>query len=145
VIGGAHAIMAMTRNEPHWLLTDADAKQYAAALQNAARHFSIGATQKALDVGALIMMAFTMESPRVHRSFALARERRERRPGQAAPGGGATVYTLHPGNPGNPQQPPANGAAPAAQPPAGGGLGTAAAGVEGFTGDGVDRSEMGPL
>lgn len=123
----------MTRNEPHWMLTDADVKAYGAALHNAMRHFSIGATQKALDIGAAMMMAFAMESPRVHLSWRMARERkeRERRPGTTPPGGGATVYHLHPGNP---QQPPASGAAPS--PPGGG--------VEGFTGEGIDSTTVGP-
>ncbi len=121
-------MVAMMRNEPHWMLTDADAKAYGAALHNAMRHFPIGATQKALDLGALMMMAFTMESPRVHKSWSMARDRKQRPTGQEAQGGGATVYRLHPNNPQQPPPAPPAGPAPAQQPSGGG--------VEGFTGEG---------
>jgi hypothetical protein len=113
-----HAIVGMKRNEPHWLLTEQDAKVYGTALANAMRHLPIGATQKALDFTALAICAFNMETPRVYASMRNQQQRRA----QAAtpPPPGATVFQFRP--------PPANGAAPE---PSG-------SGVEGFTGDGVD-------
>src|SRR5258708_6604360 len=118
IIGGAHAVVAMTRNESHWLLTDADAKQYGAALHNAMRHFPVQVTQKALDVGALMMMVFMMETPRVRNSWQKGRER-QRPTSSPAPGGGAQVYRLHPDNPAPSPAPSPAPTPPAVQPPNG--------------------------
>jgi hypothetical protein len=73
LIGGFHAIIAMQRNEPHWLLSDDDAKRYGAALANALRHMPIKAAQKTIDYATLVMVAFVMETPRVVRSIQIAR------------------------------------------------------------------------
>lgn len=63
----------MQRNEPHWMLSDDDAKRYGAALANALRHMPIKAAQKTIDYSTLVMVAFVMETPRVVRSVQLAR------------------------------------------------------------------------
>jgi hypothetical protein len=68
-----HAIIAMQRNEPHWLLSDADANRYGQALANALRHLPIKAAQKTIDYSTLVMVAFVMETPRIVRSVQIAR------------------------------------------------------------------------
>lgn len=121
-----HGLIALQRREPHWLLTDQDAKTYGGALANAMRHVPIGVTQKALDFSALIFCIINMETPRVMASARNARERR-RNP-NAEPRGPAQVFEFRPPNPPPPPQPSA--ASPPPQPE-----GMAA---EGFTGDGID-------
>jgi hypothetical protein len=120
---GAHALIAMRRNEPHWLLTDADATTYGRAIANAMRHVPIGVSQKALDFSALAFCVVNFESPRI---YASTRARRQRRSSAEQPAPTATVYPFPSAAP---QAPPHPSAAAA---PNGGGT------VEGFTGDGVD-------
>lgn len=134
-------MIAMRRNEPHWLLSEQDAKTYGAAIGNAMRHLPMNASQKALDFSALLFCAMHMETPRIYASVRNAHNARNRRNAhpdaglnsQAVGGrdvpGGATVYPF-------PNSPPQPGAA-APSPPQGGG-------VEGFTGEGVDSPPMGP-
>ena len=74
LISGFHAIIAMQRSEPHWLLSDEDSKRYGAALANALRHMPIKAAQKTIDYSTLVMVAFVMETPRIVRSAQLARQ-----------------------------------------------------------------------
>lgn len=76
LISGFHAIIAMQRHEPHWMLSDADAARYGQALANALRHMPIKAAQKTIDYSTLVMVAFVMETPRVVRSIQLAREKK---------------------------------------------------------------------
>jgi hypothetical protein len=120
-------IAALTK-QGHWQLTDQDAKAFAQAGRNVARHYSIAATQKALDWYALILAIGSIEGVRVATSYKIARARRTSRAASTpAPGGGATVFHFK-----SPHPPAAPNPQPAADPqPTGGG-------VEGFTGDGVD-------
>lgn len=73
LLAGFHAIIAMQRNEPHWMLSDADAQRYGQALANALRHMPIKAAQKTIDYSTFVMMAFIVETPRVAKSVQLAR------------------------------------------------------------------------
>jgi hypothetical protein len=89
-----HAIIALRRNEPHWMLSDADAKRYGAALANALRHLPVHATQKAIDFGVLAFCVFEMETPRVVLSLQLAKQAK----GQAGarPRGSAKIFDFVP-------------------------------------------------
>jgi hypothetical protein len=111
LLQGFHAIVAMQRNEPHWLLTDADARRYGVALSNALRHFPVRAAQKSLDFMVLAFIVFEMETPRLAKSAMLYRQTHEPlRPS-------ATVYPF--ATPQPPQPPrPSPGATSAASSPA---------------------------
>jgi len=61
---GAHAILAHFAG-PHWLLNDADAKAYAAAVNNVARHYDLRAAQKTVDIANLIGMVCFVEGTRL--------------------------------------------------------------------------------
>ena len=117
LISGFHAIVAMQRKEPHWLLSDADANRYGTALANALRHMPIKAAQKTIDYSTFVMVAFVMETPRVVRSMQLAREPAPARRGPAQ------VFQFHP-NPSQdglrPAGPPTPTATPQSTPAAGG-------------------------
>jgi hypothetical protein len=103
LLQGFHAIVALQRNEPHWLLSDADAKRYGTALSNALRHFPVRAAQKSLDFMVLAFVCFEMETPRIAKSSMLYRQMHE----PARPS--ATVYPFA-----SPQPPrPGSGASPA--------------------------------
>jgi hypothetical protein len=95
LLQGFHAIIAMQRSEPHWMLNDDDAKRYGTALANALRHMPIKAAQKTIDYSTLVMVAFVMETPRIVRSAQLARAPK------APPRGPAQVY--YPFSPQTPQ------------------------------------------
>lgn len=119
-------MIATVRKEQHWLLNDADAKIYGAAVWGAMRHFPVGVSQKAIDIGAAIMMVISMESPRVWASAEAAKARRAPPP---RPQPSATVYRFTDHNPqaaGSPSP-----ASAAAQQPGGGA-------VEGFRPEGSD-------
>lgn len=73
LLSGFHAIIALRRNEPHWMLSEADSKRYGQALANALRHMPIHAAQKTIDFGVLAFMIFEIETPRIVRSAQLAR------------------------------------------------------------------------
>jgi hypothetical protein len=92
IIAGIHAITALRLQQPHWQLTDADAKKYSAAWANVLRHYKVAATQKAIDHFALLMVAVEIETPRFVLSSQL-KQAAQRRPA----GFGATVYPLRPG------------------------------------------------
>jgi len=130
-----HGLIAALSKEGHWQLTDADAKAYAQAIKNVARHYSLGVTQKALDWYMLGLCTINIEGARVVASY--RNRKRPRSTGTPSGPGGATIYKLNP-NP-NPAGPPpaVPPAAPVQQQPDGGG-------VEGFTGDGVDAPIGGP-
>jgi hypothetical protein len=100
----------MQRNEPHWLLSDDDAKRYGTALANALRHMPIKAAQKTIDYSTLAMVIFVMETPRIVRSAQLARAPKQPLRGPAQ------VYYPFAGNP-NPQAPPSPPPATAATSP----------------------------
>jgi hypothetical protein len=63
-IQGAHAIAAHFAG-PHWLVNDADAKTYAAAINNVARHYDVGAAQKTIDILNLCGMVAFIEGTRL--------------------------------------------------------------------------------
>jgi hypothetical protein len=108
VLQGFHAVIAFQRSEPHWLINDDDAKRYGTALGNALRHLPIKVAQKSIDYGALVVVAFAIETPRVVRSLQLARQPA---PPQRGP---AQVFQFHP-NP-QPSQPQAAATPPPASP-----------------------------
>jgi hypothetical protein len=110
VLQGFHAVIAFQRSEPHWLLNDDESKKYGIALGNAMRHLPIQVAQKSLDFSALVMIAFSIETPRVVKSVQAARAR-QGRPAQA-PRGPAQVFEFRQPSP-SPASPP-----PAATPPA---------------------------
>ena len=83
LLQGFHAIIAMQRSEPHWMLNDDDAKRYGTALANALRHMPIKAAQKTIDYSTLVMVAFVMETPRIVRSAQLARQPKQPQRGPA--------------------------------------------------------------
>ena len=83
----------MQRNEPHWLLSDADSQRYGQALANALRHMPIKAAQKTIDYSTLVMVAFVMETPRIVRSAQIARTPKQ------PPRGPAQVFQFHPPQP----------------------------------------------
>jgi hypothetical protein len=103
LISGFHAIIAMQRSEPHWMLSDDDAKRYGTALANALRHMPIKAAQKTIDYSTLVMVAFVMETPRIVRSAQLARQPK------GPPRGPAQVFQFVP-NPAQAPSPPNPGA-----------------------------------
>jgi hypothetical protein len=120
-----HAMIALRRNEPHWLLNDADARVYGQALQNALRHIPIRRAQKTLDFAMLVVAGLQFEVPRVMISMQAAR-----RPPQPPAPFGQTVYPF-PG-PRTPPPPPTSPPAPPnPSPTAGGGAGGNGAGVNG--------------
>lgn len=92
----------MQRNEPHWLLTDADANRYGAALANALRHMPIKAAQKTIDYSTFAMMVFIIETPRIAKSVQIARQAPA-----APPRGPAQVFQFRPQAPNaSPPSPP---------------------------------------
>jgi hypothetical protein len=129
-----HLIAALSR-QGHWQLTEADAKIYATAVKNVARHYSLAATQKSLDWYALGLCMASMEGTRILGSYQNARARRtsSSSPRPAT----ATVYPF-PGPSASPPPPSA------AQPPPPAPSSTTPSpqpdgvGLEGFTGDGID-------
>ena len=104
LLQGFHAIIAMQRSEPHWMLNDDDAKRYGTALANALRHMPIKAAQKTIDYSTLVMVAFVMETPRIVRSIQLNRQAAAPRQPQRGP---AQVFQFHP-----PSQPAPTAATP---------------------------------
>lgn len=73
LIQGAHAVIAGLSRQGHWFINDADARRYGQAMANAARHFPLRATQKAIDVTMLIITAVSIEAPRIALSMQIAR------------------------------------------------------------------------
>jgi hypothetical protein len=128
-----HHLIAALAREGHWQLTEADAKHYAQAIKNVARHYSLGVTQKALDWYALSLCVASMEGSRIVGSYRNARSKRGGSQ-QSPPRGPAQVFEFAPRpapSPANPAgQPAPSTVEPSPQPE-----GTT---VEGFTGDGID-------
>jgi hypothetical protein len=92
----------MRRSEPHWLLSDADARRYGAALANALSHLPVKVAQKYLDFSTLAFCVFEMELPRVMLSHQLAQARKP------APGAAPTAEVFQ----FTPPRSSANGAPP---------------------------------
>lgn len=113
LIQGAHAIIGGLSRQGHWFLNDADAKAYGQAFANAARHFPLKATQKAIDCTTFVFVMGSMEIPRLHMSIQLAR----RPPAPARPP--AQVFQFRPVP--NAPPPPATSAQTAPQPAEGAG------------------------
>lgn len=110
LLSGFHAIIAMQRNEPHWMLSDADANRYGQALANALRHMPIRAAQKTIDYSTFVMMVFVMETPRIAKSVQLARAGAQPAPRPAAP----VFQFVRPSQPPSPTTPPASPTTPPA-------------------------------
>jgi hypothetical protein len=130
-----HAMIALRRDEPHWMLNDQDARVYGQALQNALRHIPIRRAQKTLDFAMLVVAACQFEIPRVYLSAQIARQKAA----QARRGPVATAYPAGP-VPFNPPPPPP-GSPPPQSPmsPTGTAAGATANGA-GRTGPTVDMS-----
>jgi hypothetical protein len=117
LIQGAHAVIGGLSRQPHWFVNDDDAKRYGQAMANAARHFPMKATQKAIDVSMLMIVAFSIEAPRIGISIQLARRGQPPQPRRPP----AQVFQfVHP-NQGSPNAPPPPATSP--QPPMGEGAG----------------------
>lgn len=109
---GFHAVIAWQTEHPHWLLNDPDAKIYGTALSNALRHFPIAATQKAIDIGSLVIAAFNFDGIRLATELRIRREQGIRQAQQRRPTGPAQVFAFRPQTqttpePSPPQAPPA--------------------------------------
>jgi hypothetical protein len=131
-----HSLIAALAREGHWQLTEQDARAYAQAVKNVARHYSLGVTQKALDWYALSMCMANIEGSRVVASYHNARAKRGgSQPGGSGPRGPAQVFEFTPRpaspSPANPAGQPAPSAVDPTPQPEG-------STVEGFTGDGID-------
>lgn len=116
-----HAILAHFGG-PHWLLDDKDAKTYAAAVQNVARHYDIRAAQKTVDWLNLLGMIAFVEGTRV-----VAGRAPKPPPRQPGPMGQVFQFTpSQPTPPPSPQGPTTPAASPQAEqrppaaPPSGG-------------------------
>jgi hypothetical protein len=109
---GVHVIIAMQRNEPHWMLNDEDAKRYGTALGNALRHMPIKAAQKTIDYASLVIVAFAIETPRIGRSIQLARA-----PKPASRGPAQVFQFVSPSQPSPANPPPAAPSSPSPQEP----------------------------
>lgn len=80
----------------HWLLTDADAKDYGQKLVNALRHIPVTMAQKYVDFTALGAAVFTYESPRIMMDMQLKAQRQRRPP----PFGPAQIFQFRSPSPG---------------------------------------------
>lgn len=144
LITGAHAMIAMSSQQPHWLLSDPDAKRYGTALANAARHLPVTMTQKALDFSALAMAFLQFDMPRIAISYQLARGQNpfmnqpQRPVAQVFPFPGSPFQPGPPPGAQVPRQPVSQGPGDMASGPAAAGQGRTQEPVEGFTGDGID-------
>jgi hypothetical protein len=115
VLQASHQLIAMRNQQPHWLLSDADAKTYAVAWQNAMRHIPIRVQQKYIDFTALAFAIGQFEFPRIMLSAQIARQQARR----ASPGA-APVFQFRPADPGPSSAPAGQGTAPGgAAPPNG--------------------------
>jgi hypothetical protein len=106
VIQGLHAVIGGLSRQPHWFLNDADAQRYGRAMANAARHFPLRTTQKALDVSMLLITAFSIEAPRVVMSMQLARSPLRSQP-QPQRGPAQVFQFINPNAPASPTTPSA--------------------------------------
>jgi hypothetical protein len=120
-----HVQLARLTDTPELAMAEADAKTLMVAAQNVMRHYSIAATQKAVDWMTFASVATFMYAPRA----VAVRKRMRRRPGassQSSPDvagdphtGPAQIFAFRP-QPGPPQQAPQMG--PVIDVPSGEGL-----------------------
>lgn len=99
MILGIHSTVALARDEPHWLMSEPDAHNYARYIAAAMRHLPIHAAQKWIDFSALAGAVGYYELGRITRSVQLAGGMQapgQRRPGQAPPRGPAQVFQFVP-------------------------------------------------
>lgn len=82
---GAHAVLAHWAG-PHWLLNDEDARNYANAVNNVARHYDVAVAQKTIDIANLIGLACFIEGTRLLYSRSPAARQASQAP-QARPAG----------------------------------------------------------
>lgn len=68
---GAHAVMAHWGG-PHWLLNDEDARNYANAVNNVARHYDVAVAQKTIDICNLLGLVCFYEGTRLFYSRSAA-------------------------------------------------------------------------
>lgn len=94
VIAGAHALAAMRTGHPHWQLSESDSKRYAIAVANVLRHYSVKASQKAIDHAALLFAVFEMETPRLALSQQIWRGDAAKERAQHGEQPGATIYRM---------------------------------------------------
>lgn len=80
------------RRGPHWLLNDADAKNYGMALANALRHLPVTAAQKYVDFAALGIAVAAYEGPRIAMDVQLRAQRRQ----PQRPIGPAQIFQFRP-------------------------------------------------
>jgi hypothetical protein len=113
ILQGAHAAAAHFGG-PHWLLNDDDAKTYALAVNNVARHYDIQAAQKTIDIVNLIGMACFIEGTRLlYSRNPAARQAQQPRPGaQIVP-----IFQFDPRSAFSPAAQPAATPAPGSMPP----------------------------
>jgi hypothetical protein len=116
LLQSSHDLISRLRGEPHWRLSDPDARQYGQALANATRHVKIAVAQKYVDYYTLGLTVLMMETPRLVISTQLARQPKQ------PPRGPAQVYYPFAANP-NPQppSPPPAAATPSSSPASEGG------------------------
>jgi hypothetical protein len=103
LVQGLHAVVAGLTRQPHWFVNDDDAKRYGQAMANAARHFPVAAAQKTIDVTTLILVAFSIEAPRISISMQIAKGLGRTAPAPAR--GPAQVFQFVP-NPAQANPPP---------------------------------------
>jgi hypothetical protein len=65
---------------PHWLLSDADAKDYGAKLANAMRHLPVTMGQKYIDWSAFAVAVFSYEGPRIGMDMQMQAQKANPRP-----------------------------------------------------------------
>ena len=111
ILQGAHAATAHFGG-PHWLLSDEDAKTYALAVNNVARHYDIQAAQKTIDIFNLLGMVCFIEGTRLlYQRNPAARQAQQ-------PRSGAQIVPIFQFDPrvASPFPPPASSPAPPAGP-----------------------------
>lgn len=65
MLAALHVAAAQKYQDERLLLSEAEQAALRAAVNNAARHYSIPVTQKAMDTGALFIALFRIEAPRI--------------------------------------------------------------------------------
>jgi hypothetical protein len=102
---------------PHWLLSDEEARRYAAAVQNVVRHYPLHIAEKAQDWFNLTMVVASLEGKRYAEG-----KRRKAAPHPSGTIGGPLPPGFGPPPPGSPffsfqpPSPPSRAAPPAAEP-----------------------------
>lgn len=119
-------MVAMRRDEPHWLLSDHDANVYGAALQKAIRHIPIRTAQKTIDFTMLVIAVGQFEIPRIYMSMQLAKMRAQAARGMRP---AAPHFQFNNGTssqpPPSPSGTPPRGTDPLSSSPQSGGMGAA--------------------